>query len=330
MAPRNGSNGDSSEFQNAFEEVMFSSEEAARLADDARAAPDDPAAIAKGEQLLDEAAEATTEGLDRTLLDRLLEIDPGCTDALVAIARTYDEPMDASILLGAVVEVAERRLGPELFTEAKGGFWDLRATRPYIRAMYALAEADFEAMDYDASFKRYARILELAEGDKLGVRFALLGMLLAADRVEDAREIAFERFAQDDMAFMLWARTLILYLERDFEGATAMLKEAQAENPFVQDLLTGQAEMPEEEPALYQVGSPEEAAVIVSDLAAAWRLRPLALIWLETGGGKPGDDRYFGGYTDVELDRILDELDDEDIDDELDDVMGGDGPILLN
>lgn len=333
MAPKKTSNGDSADFQDALEEVMYATEESGRLADAARAAPDDPRTIAKAERALLYVNEAKTEKRQRKVVEKALEIDPGCTDALVLMARSYEEPVDASILLEAAVEVAERRLGPEMLEKNMGELGDIPATRPYIRAMYSLAEADFEAMDYDASFKRYARILELAENDELGVRFMLLGMLLVADRVEEARKIAFEQYAQDDLPFLLWVRTLILYLERDFEAATVMLEKARAENPYVQDLLTGQEEWPEDDPVLWQIGSREEAAVIVADLATAWRLRPLAMIWLEAGGGRPGDDRYFGGYTDVDLDQILDELetlDDEDLEDELDDIFGGGGPILLN
>jgi hypothetical protein len=154
----------------------------------------------------------------------------------------------------------------------------------------------------------------------------LLGMLLAADRIAEAREIAFERYPEDDLPFMLWARTLILFIERDFEAATAMLKRAQEENPYVADLLTGDEDMPEDEPVLYQIGSADEAASIVSDMAAAWRIRPLALVWLKSGGGVPGDDRYFGAYTDVELDQFLDELDEDEFDDDFD----NEGPYLLN
>jgi len=145
-------------------------------------------------------------------------------------------------------------------------------------------------MDYEASLEGFGRILELAQNDKLGVRFTLLGMLLVADRLEEARKIAFERYPGDDLPFMLWSRTLILFLERDFDAAAAMLERAREANPYVQDLLTGHLEMPDEEPTVYRIGSPEEAATIASDLAGAWRIRPLALIWLQTDGDKPGGD----------------------------------------
>lgn len=330
MAPKKSSNGDSSDFQDALDNVLFASEEAFRLSDAAQACPDDPNAIAKAERTLAEAAEGAAEEAQLEAIDKALEIDPGCTDALVLRATSYSEPTDASILLEVAVEVAERRLGPDIFANKRGEFWDIPETRPYIRALYALSEADFEAMDYEACFNGFGKILELAENDNLGVRFTLLGMLLAADRVEQARRIAFERYAQDDLPFMLWTRTLILLLERDFDGAAAMLDKAREANPYVQEFLTDTLEMPDEEPALYRLGSPEEAAVIVSDLAAAWRIRPLALIWLQTGGDKPGGERYFGGYTDVELDQILDELDDEDWDDEFDDDPDEGGPFLVN
>lgn len=322
MPPHNGSNGGSSDFDDTHEEVLLESEEAGRLADAALGAPDDLSLIAKAERALQKAFETDSESRRMKSVRRALEIDPGCTDALCMIAATFDEPADASFILAAAVKVAERRLGPEPFAQNEGRFWDIHETRPYMRAMLALAEVEFELMEYNESFRRFQRLLALAEADNLGVRFTLLGMLLAADRVDDARKLAFERFAYDSLPLMLWARTLILFLERDFAAATALLEQAQTANPYVAALLAGDEEMPDEDPGLHLPGSPEEAAIIVSDLAAAWRIRPLALIWLKSGGGVPGDDRYFGAYTDIELDQLLDEFDDDDFE--------GEGPYLLN
>ena len=326
MPRKKAPNGDSSAFQDALEEVMFESEEAARLAKAAQEAPDAPGAIARALRTLEKAFETDSQRRREKGLLKALEIDPGCTDALTVMAQTFDEPADASLLLEAAVAVAERRLGPKLFEEQKGELWALPEARPFMRALYALAEAEIASMDLQAGIEHFNRLLDLSELDKLGVRRELLGILLTADRVEEARKVAFERYGEDEMAYMLWARALILYLERDFDAAVAMLERAKEANPHVEDMLTGDVDLPEEEPPKYAMGSPEEAALVVSGLAAAWRSRPLAVVWMKVGG-KPGDDRYFGAYTDLELEEMLDEFDDELFDDE---DIGEDGPILVH
>ena len=327
MPRSNGSNGDPSPYEDALNEVFAETEEAERLADAARKADDDPRTIAKAERTLEKVYDAESDARRAKLLRRALEIDPGCVDALTLVARSFEDSTDAVLLLDAAVEVGARRLGEPMFETGLGKFWGIYETRPYMRALLALAEAELDSMDFGKAFEFYRRLIELSEDDNLGVRNTLVGALLYADRLEDARQLAFDRFGDEASPLMLWARTLILFLERDFDAAAVALERARAANEHVQEFLAGEFELSDEPPALYQVGSIEEAEIVARDLTPAWRLHPLALLWLEVGG-KPGDDRYFGGYSDPELQAVLDDWDDEDDFDEDDDE--DEGPYLLN
>ncbi len=292
----------------ALELLVGESQEADRLAGDARAATDDPKAIARAARGAGKAVDAKSEMRWRGGLEKALQIDPACPLALVAIARSFESPVAAATLLQAVVEIAERRVGPEAFEQEKGSFGARPETSHYIYALFALAEAQLEAGDFAAGFDVIQRIVALADLDLLDRGHALIGILLAADCLEQARAIAFERYAGEQGAAYLWARTLILYCERDFAAATAMLERAQEANSHVEELLMGDVEPPEEMPKRPDPGSFEEGAIIVSDLGGAWRFRPLALIWLLQGGGLPGDGGYHGGYTAVDPPRFLEEL----------------------
>lgn len=330
MSPHNGSNGGSRSFDDITEEVLADSREAERLAEAARAAPDDASTIAKAERALDKFFETDSESRREKIVERALEIDPGCVAALTLASQTLDDPTDAATVLEAAVEVGERRLGPELFERGKGKFWDINETRPYMRALFALAEAQMDEMDYGSGLASYRRLLDLASNDALGIRFTLTGALLAADRVEEAREIAFDRYGADASAPLLWARTLILFLERDFDAANAALERARAANEHVESFLDGELELSEERQEADSPGSFAEAEIIARDQLIAWRARPLALVWLKVGG-KPGDDRYFGAFTDADLQDILDNDDDDDeFFDDLDDDLDDDEPYLLN
>jgi tetratricopeptide (TPR) repeat protein len=330
MAPSNGSNGSDDDFDEIVNDVLAESQEAMRIADAAKAAPDDLSTIAKALRAFEKIHDTESEGRREKLIQRALEIDPGCVEALVHYSQSLSEPTDASIVLEAAMEVGARRLGPEMFERNRGEFWDLVETRPYMQALYARAEAEMDSMDYGSGLALFQQFLDLSENDKLGVRFELTGSLLAADRVEDARKIAFDRYGFDEAPQLLWARTLILFLERDFDGATEMLAKAREENPHVESFLSGELELSEDSPPFYRPGSVEEAQVVARDLLLAWRVRPLALVWLKVGG-KPGDDRYFGAYTDADLQDLFDEFADDDVDYDFDSEDDEDDePYLLN
>ena len=332
MPPSNGSNGSNGDFDDIVDDVLAISRHAERLADEAKAAADDPRVIAKAERTLEKFFETDSGRRRMKVVERALEIDPGCTGALALYAQTLDDPTDAATVLEAATEVAARRLGPEFFEREGGNFGDFPETRPYMQALYSLAEAEMDSMCYGEGIALLQQLVDLCENDKMGVRFTLVGALLGADRLEDARKIAFDRYGFDESPQLLWARTLLLYLERDFDGAATMLEAAREANPHVEAFLTGELEISDDAPELYSPGSVEEAEVVARDLMLAWRVRPLALVWLKVGG-KPGDDRYFGAYTDPDLQDVLDGFDDDDFDDELEDLEDedeDDKPYLLN
>ncbi|MCB1022526.1 MAG: hypothetical protein KDC27_21530 [Acidobacteria bacterium] len=338
MPAHNGSNGGSNgganggprSFEEISEELFEQSRAIQDLAESALAAPDDARKIAEAERLLDGFFEAD-ESKAASILTSALEVDPGCVEALTITARALDDPTDASILLEAAVQVAERRLGDKMFEQMKGKFWDIQQTRPYMRALLALAESQMDEMDYGAGLDSYCRLLELSDRDALHVRFTLTSALLAADQVERAREIAFDRFGDDDAPSLLWSRTLILYLERDFDGAAAMLERAREACPGVELYLLGELELAEEAPEPDSTLPADVADLAARDQMVGWRSRPLSLIWLKVGG-KPGDDRYFGALTDPDLDLLGGfEDDDELFDDDFDDLEDEDDePYLLN
>ncbi|MEZ5364555.1 MAG: hypothetical protein R2748_20030 [Bryobacterales bacterium] len=333
MPPPNGSNGGSNggsrSFDDLAEQILDQSRAIEELAESALAAPDDPRKIAEAERRLDGFFEVD-EAKAAAMLTSALEIDPGCVEALTITARALDDPTDATILLEAAVQVAERRLGEKMFNEMKGKFWDIPQTRPYMRALLALAESQMDEMDYGSGLDSYFRLIDLSESDALNVRNTLTGALLAADQVERARAIAFDRFGSEDSPSLLWSRTLILYLERDFDGAADMLERARDASPDVEPYLLGELELAEEPPPIDSSVAADVADLIARDQIVAWRSRPLSLIWLKVGG-KPGDDRYFGALTDPDLD-LLGGFDDDDLfeDDDFDDLEDDEKPYLLN
>ena len=79
----------------------------------------------------------------RELIEEALEeLDPTNVDALLTVAQHSGlEGAEEIELLRLIVSTGEKNLGPEMFTKHTGDFWDIIATRSYMRAREELAEA---------------------------------------------------------------------------------------------------------------------------------------------------------------------------------------------
>ena len=299
-------------------------EMAEMLAAAAAAAKDSPKKVAKAARLFESVVEAADENTGPAAMFEVLRTDPGCTDCLVAVANGFSDSDAVCTVLQAAVQVAERRIGEERIQQSSG-LWHSPDGRSYLRARLQLAEATFARGDFNEGVAGYELLLALNPDDNQGARYILLGAYLTLDRVEQARALIFERDPDEYSATWMWARALLEFLDRDFDAAARTLAEAREHNPYVEDLITGAEEMPDDLPDTYELGSPEEAMVVADVLAFAWRLRPLSVAWLRVGG-KPGDDVYFGGYSDAGFEHLLNDLDedeDDDPDDGDDDLEGG-------
>lgn len=75
-------------------------------------------------------------------------------------------------------------------------------------------------------------------------------------------------------------RVLERFLSGDLEGARASLVQAQSENRYVKDYLTGIKALPRRQPDSYSPGDKREACVCVAGIGDAWRNHPRAIEWL--------------------------------------------------
>ncbi|KAL1946612.1 hypothetical protein VTO73DRAFT_14716 [Trametes versicolor] len=80
-------------------------------------------------------------------------------------------------------------LGSDCFGESYygyGEFWGLSDTRPYMRALGAIAHLAHRLGDYDKSIAASTEALRLCHGDNMGQRYILSSILLKAGRFADA------------------------------------------------------------------------------------------------------------------------------------------------
>lgn len=237
------------------------------------------------EALADEDVEGATAKC-RQALDHY----PDCVDARLMLAEIEIDDLDQYIdEVRETVTAGEYDLGSEYFENEQGNFWLIYETRPLMRAMESLALALVERgtqAAVDEAIAVMEEMLELNPNDNQGVRDVLVGCHLQQKRYADAAAL-LERYDDDWLATMAWARVLLAHATGDEAEAGRLLEAARARNPHVELYLTGRKRRPRDRPAYYSPGDEAEAVFCADHLWEAWKRHPAAKRWLkgEVAGG---------------------------------------------
>ena len=215
----------------------------------------------------------------KLLARRALSIDPDCADAYVLLAD------EASTLTGAIelyrrgVSAGRRTLGPQTFRKKAGNFWTDKSTRPYMRALFGLADALHRAGRPAEAVEHYRQLIRLNPKDNQGVRHYLLPALIETGEDEAAADL-LEQYRGERDTTWLYCRALLAYRRYgDGPEATEALSEALWANEYVPDYLLGVLEPPAP-PVSVEPGTEEEAILVAQECGHAWEATPGALPWL--------------------------------------------------
>jgi tetratricopeptide (TPR) repeat protein len=233
------------------------------LMDDIEYPMDTPAD--RAEALCQQAIE--TFGRRRIQLARqALAEDPTHVEANILLAESTRRVDDRITAFQKVKETGKRRLG-EMMEEAVGHFWGITETRPFMRACHGLAEALHAAGQTNEAIEQYEEMLRLNPNDNQGVRFEVIPLLLAHNRERDAIEL-LESY-REETASWHYMKSLVEF-RRNGRSAKSKkaIRSAFRANEHVVPLL--QSTAPPLRPDSYALGSPEEAAICIRELAEAW------------------------------------------------------------
>jgi tetratricopeptide (TPR) repeat protein len=235
------------------------------------------------EDLFFAAMEAADDVEALTLLIQAAAFDPTNVDvwlALMNFARLNDDEQTA--LLRHLVARGATALGARMFREAKGNFWGMLETRPYMRARFRLAMHLMRTGRLEESIVEHEALLELCPNDNLGARYSLLALYLALARLDGAAQILQRYNERGFSTIWAWGRVLERYLAKDLKGAGTALRQAQQQNPHAQAYFVGQRKLPRAMPDEYAMGSREEAVIAWDTLQHAWKRHGAAMAWLKT------------------------------------------------
>jgi tetratricopeptide (TPR) repeat protein len=216
------------------------------------------------------------------LVRKALELSRDCADAYVILAEQREDVAQALDLYAQGVAAGERALGPRMFVESVGRFWELITTRPYMRARFGLAQCLEELGRRDEAIGHYRELLRLNPNDNQGIRYSLLAALFTSG-LDDEAGALLKRFRDEPTALWLYGRALWAFRgEGDSAAARVGLRRALDANHRVPKYLTGKKELPHEDPPSYALHSEEEALICARALVVVWQATPGAVEWLRT------------------------------------------------
>ena len=211
------------------------------------------------------------------LAHRALELDLGCSEAYLILGELAILIEDRLDFYRKAFETAERNLGAVYFVENAGHFWELWATRSYMRARFGFAESLATAGRADEAIVHYAELLRLDPKDNQNVRYFLLPLLMIAGRDVDAAQLV-KQF-DDKSASWAYAKALLAYrLAGAFAATDRLLREAMGINSQVVALLCSDVRYPR--PSGYARRSIKEACFVAEQLRPAYESSEGALEWL--------------------------------------------------
>jgi tetratricopeptide (TPR) repeat protein len=211
-----------------------------------------------------------------------LEISPLCAEAYALLAREAAKTDEEKIsLCRQAVAAGEEALGKQTFKQDAGMFWGLIETRPYMRALHALAEILWDNSAHEEAIAKMQEMLHLNPNDNQGVRYELLDHLIERGRDGEADSL-IKRYKDDSWAGWAYGRALLQFRKSgDTAKSRSLLQKAFECNPYVAEFLTGAKPMPRKLPDFYSGGDVNEAVIYALSGKAVWAASEGATEWLK-------------------------------------------------
>jgi hypothetical protein len=208
-----------------------------------------------------------------------------CADAYAILAKLEEDPERTEDLYRQGLEAARTLIGEEGFANEAGRFGETESTRPYLRTLVELI-GDLARRGKEGEALLLGRdTLRLNPADPGRLRPVLVGPMIAADRDEEAGELARNSW-EDDRDTMAFARALLAFRgSGDSPGARRSLALALSSQPDAVPYVLGELPLPSPDE---ECGLQEDGAIVASGVKGAFEASPGALEWLAAHRGLYG------------------------------------------
>jgi len=238
--------------------------------------------LAIAQDIIWTAFETNSKAKRIRLSQQALEICSDCADAYVILADDLlKENKERIAFLQEGVKAGRRALGPRYFKDDVGHFWGILETRPYMRALSALALYLDKDGQTNAAIEHYLELIRLNPNDNQGIRYLLIPLLVSINSFKQATEL-LKLYKEDIGVWVQYSRVLLHFKQRgNTKVARKSLDEAISCNPHVIEyLLAPKFKSNLLESDYYSSGGKDEAYLYANDWRQDWHQTKGALEWL--------------------------------------------------
>lgn len=236
--------------------------------------------LSKLDQLLDDAYDSRSPEVAYPLLLEAYKIDPDNLDALCMLSDTAPGLMERLRFKQLEVEAERKTIPDRIWNMLEGQLWLEHNARPYLVALWELAQLQWECNQFQEAIATAQQILTLNQNDNQGVREVLIKWFFDMRRFDEA-DTLLQQFPEDGLLALHFTRPLLAFhRDGDTPQVRQLLKLAKKSNKHVVPLLLSEEVVREVGARSIEFGGKDEAQLYAMAFRVHWVNMPGALDWL--------------------------------------------------
>ena len=168
-----------------------------------------------------------------SLLEEALSYNKNCIEAYIFLSAFQPHPFLVKHFLKIGVKIGKKLFPKEFLLENKEHLWSMHEVRPYLKALYGIAEANYYLDNVYKARKGLEFLLEICPNDNIGARDLLMKILLEEFDFEAYKKIQ-DFYDEDCLATMQFNKVFYsFFMDEDLEKTKYLLEAAKQTNKHV-------------------------------------------------------------------------------------------------
>lgn len=232
------------------------------------------------------AYEADTEEEALKYAKKALKLDKNCIDAEAMVSElTSYNPDDLQKKYEKLIKKEEKRLkDSDLFNEENiGEFWTIQETRPYMRLRNSYVRLLIDQGKFKKAINECENLLELSEGDNLGIRYLLMSLYAFFEDELNANKL-FKKY-NNEATTCFYLPMIVLYYKLDnYKKAETYFKKLCEVNDEVKEVFSDTSNPMDVDEVIdtgmYRPGSKEEIMISMMDSSFLYTSASGFMFWI--------------------------------------------------